>query len=130
MQVALLKVNFSRLASVSQHVLGDAIHPANVFLKVEAFKWNATISGFNDLGMLVLNEERLADFLQGLVNDKALIQRLESCGHVAVMHCIDSIVDFNALFKARDSGEGTWQQHSGQRSVSYCFAVIKLSRAH
>ena len=94
--VALPKVNSSRLASVSQHLLGDAIDPAHVFLKVEAFKMNATISVINDLDMLVLNEERLADLLQGFVNDKALIQRLESCGHVAVMHRIDSIVDFNA----------------------------------
>ena len=117
----------SRLASVSQHLPEDAIDPAHVFLKVEAFKLDAPISVINDLDMLVLNEERLADLLQGFVNDKALIQRSESCGHVAVMHRIDSIVDFNAPFKARDSGEGTWQQHSGQRSVNYCFAVIKPS---
>ena len=126
-QVAWSKVNSSLLASVGQNLLGDAIDLAHVFLKVGAFNLNATISVINDSDMLVLNEERSADLLQGLVNDKALIQRLESCGHVAVMHRIDSIVDFNAPFKARDSGAGTWQQHSGQRSVNYCFAVIKPS---
>ena len=125
--VALPKVNSSRLASVSQHLLGDAIDPAHVFLKVEAFKMNAKISVISDLDMLVMNEERLADLLQGFVTDKALAQRLETCGSVAVMHRIDSRVDFNAPMKARDSGEGTWQQHSGPRSVSYCFAVIKPS---
>ena len=123
-QVALPKVNSSRLASVSQHLLGDAIDPAHVFLKVEAFKMNATISVISDLDMLVLNAERLADLFHGFVNDKALIQRLESYGNVAVMNRIDSRVDFNAPLQAR---EGTWQQHSGSRAVSYCFAVIKPS---
>ena len=122
--VALPKVNSSRLASVSQHLLGDAIDPSHVFLKVEAFKMNAKISVISDLDMLVMNEERLADLLQGFVTDKALTQRLETCGSVAVMHRIDSRVDFNAPLKAR---EGKWQQHSGQRPVSYCFAVIKPS---
>ena len=54
----------SRLASVSQHLPGDAIDPAHVFLKVEAFKLDAPISVINDLDMLVLNEEKLADLLQ------------------------------------------------------------------
>ena len=52
-QVALPKVNSSRLASVSQHLLGDAIDPAHVFLKVEAFKMNATFSVINNLDMQV-----------------------------------------------------------------------------
>ena len=124
LQVAWFKVNSSLLASVGQNLLGDAIDLAHVFLKVEAFNLNATISVINDSDMLVLNEERLADLLEGFVTDKALIERLEKCGNVAVMQRIDSRVDFNAPMKAR---EGKWHQYSGQRPVSYCFAVIKPS---
>ena len=123
-QVSLPKVNSGRLASVSKHLLGDAIDPAHVFLKVEAFKMNATVSVISDLDMLVLNPEKIVDLLHGFVTDTALTERLEACGHVAVMHRIDSRVEFNAPMKAR---EGDWQQQSGPRNVSYCFAVVKPS---
>ena len=43
-QLALPKVKSERLASISTHLLGDAIDPAHVFSKVEAFKMNAKIS--------------------------------------------------------------------------------------
>ena len=123
-QVELPKVNSDRLATVSTHLLGDAIDPAHVFLKVEAFKMNATISVISDLDMLVMNAEKLVDLLHGFVADKSLTERLEACGHVAVMHRIDSRVDFNAPIKAR---EGDWHEQKGPRNVSYCFAVIKPS---
>ena len=123
-RVSLPKVNSDRLESVSKHLLGDAVDPAHVFLKVEAFKMNATISIISDLDMLVLNAERLVEFLLGFVTDKSLKQRMEDCGNVAVMHRIDSRVDFDAPMRAR---EGVWQPHQGPRSVSYCVAVIKPS---
>ena len=124
-QVALPMVNSKRLASISQHLLGDAIDPAHVFLKVEAFKMNAKISVISDLDMLVVNAERLVDLLHAFVTDRALLGRLESCGYVAVMHRLDSRVDMGAPLKSRD---GNWSQQKGARHVSYCFAVIKPSQ--
>ena len=124
-QVALPKVNSERLETVSKHLLGDSIDPAHVFLKVEAFKMNAKISVISDLDLLVVNAEHLVNLLHSFVTDKALIGRLEACGNVAVMHRVDSRVDFNAPMR---SMTGNWQHHGGPRHVSYCFAVIKPSQ--
>ena len=88
---------------------------------------NAKISIISDLDMLVLNAEKLVDFLHGFVTDKALITRMENGGHVAVMHRIDSRVDFNAPMRGRGGDWQEWQQQSRPRSVSYCVAVIKPS---
>ena len=42
--VDLPKVIHARLNHIARHLEGDDIHPAHVFLKVEAFKIEATVS--------------------------------------------------------------------------------------
>ena len=92
--VDLPKVNHQRLNHVAHHLLGDNIHPAHVFLKVEAFRIEATVSVISDLDMMILDGERMAQYLHRFYADPSLVRQMEQSGHVAVMHRWHSSVIF------------------------------------
>jgi hypothetical protein len=110
------------LNRVAQHLLGDDIHPAHVFLKVEAFKGEAAVSVISDVDMRILDGERLAQYLHGFYADQCLVAQMANAGNVAAMHRWDSRVTFQDTPMRLRAPYG---KKGLARSVSYCFAVIR-----
>ena len=127
------EVSTARLRSIAGHLCDENIHPAHVFLKVEAFKIHARISMISDLDMLILNPKRLARFLNSFVNDIETVRQLKDCGNVAVMQRVSSQVDWYSDFTPRffpktvNAHTGAWERR--HTNVSYCFGIIKPSPA-
>jgi len=84
--VDLPKVNHERWNHVAHHLMDGNIHPAHVFLKVEASRVEAAVSVISDLDMMILDGERMAQYLHGFYAKPSLVQQMEQSGHVAVMH--------------------------------------------
>ena len=122
--VTLPEVSEARLRTLGEHLCDENLHPAHVFLKVEAFKIAAKISVISDLDVLILQGDDVACFLARFVQDPDLSDLHSKCGGVAVMSRVDSEVTTRDHFVARGLRHklGRADRHA---NVSYCFGVIR-----
>ena len=122
--VALPEVSQDRLLSLGEHLCDDQLHPAHVFLKVEAFKIAAQVSVISDLDLLIVDGEKMASYLAQFIQNSDVMRMHTECGGVAVMSRVNSEVtwrtNFNPKGLRRKGAAG-----SSQANVSYCFGVIR-----
>ena len=124
--VSLPKVCPVRLRTLGEHLCDEHLHPAHVFLKVEAFKIQAKVSVISDLDMMILDGDKMASFLHKFIRDEGIRKTLEDCGGIAVMSRVNSDVTWRSHFLPRGARRKSDNAHSNS-NVSYCFGVITPS---
>ena len=122
--VALPTVSPERLSILGDHLCDENLHPAHVFLKVEAFSIQAKVSVISDLVMMILEPDEMGTFLHQFIKHEEKTKLLDDNGGIAVMSHVSSNVSWTSDFIAKRQRRKNAHAHS-QASVTYCFGVIR-----